>query len=483
MPDFNFDNTYTRLSPKLFSAAQPARVPSPALLLFNEALVQDLGLSFRQTDADYLAQLLSGQVQAEGSMPVAQAYAGHQFGHFTMLGDGRAILLGEHVTHDGRRVDIQLKGSGQTHYSRRGDGKATLSAMLREYLISEAIHYLHILSSRSLAVVATGEPVFREIPHRGAVLTRVMTSHIRVGTFEYVRHLLPAEALEPFIDYVIDRHFPDLKTAENKALALLAAVIDRQIDLIVQWMRVGFIHGVMNTDNMSIAGETFDYGPCAFMNAYRYDRVFSSIDKNGRYAYGNQPSIAQWNLACLASALLPAIDTDEQKAVAAVQPLLDAFPETYTERWWSMMAHKTGFAFIGDAEKTLIARLLQWMEDHGADYTNTFLMLQGDLAEPDALYKHPSFKQWTADWMDALEKQHNKRADAIAVMRQHNPIYIARNHQVEQALNNACLQHDFTLYNQILAALRQPYTRDPASDFLQRVPAEVDAGYATFCNT
>jgi serine/tyrosine/threonine adenylyltransferase len=480
---FNFDNSYKRLSPSLFSVAQPMQVPKPSLVLYNDALAADLGIGYSSEQPEQLAPIFSGQQLPDGAEPIAQAYAGHQFGHFTMLGDGRAILLGEHLTPDGRRVDIQLKGAGQTMYSRRGDGQATLSAVLREYLISEAMHYLRIPTSRSLAVAITGTPVYRESVHHSGVLTRVMTSHIRVGTFEYVANFLPPEQMPPFLDYVVARHYPALADVPNKALALLEAVMHRQIALIVDWMRVGFIHGVMNTDNMAIAGETFDYGPCAFMNGYNPKTVFSSVDTNGRYAFENQPLIAHWNLACLASALVRVIDTDEAKAVARVRELLDTYPDLYKAQWWRMMSQKIGFDEATDDSKTLVAQLLQWMEAHRADYTHTFLMLQGDLAYPDDLYQHPLFAQWVADWKAALQAHHIEFSDALALMRKTNPVYIPRNHLVEQALDEACNRNDFSLYSKMLGALQRPYTRHESSDFLQLVPEAADAGYHTFCNT
>ncbi len=480
---FSFDNSYARLSAALFQPAQPTPPPSPRLMLWNDALAAELGLTFPPDRPDELTPIFSGQQLPEGATPIAQAYAGHQFGHFNMLGDGRAILLGEHVTPDGRRFDIQLKGAGQTAYSRRGDGRATLSAMLREYLISEAMHGFGIPTSRSLAVAATGAPTYRETVHRGAVLTRVMASHIRVGTFEYVANFLPPEALPPLVDYAVARHYPDLADAPNKALALFEAVANRQLDLIVDWMRVGFIHGVMNTDNMAIGGETFDYGPCAFMDAYSPKTVFSSIDTGGRYAYGNQPPIAQWNLACLGGALLSAIDADEATAVAAVQQILDTFPDQYQVRWWRMMGQKTGFTDVGDVEKTLIARLLQWMETHRADYTNTFLYLQGDLARPDDLYRHPFLPQWQSEWKAALDGQTIEWPDALARMRRHNPAYIPRNHLVEQALDDACQRNNFDLFSDLLMTASMPYQRQEGYDRLQNPPEVVDAGYRTYCNT
>ncbi|MFN9110972.1 MAG: protein adenylyltransferase SelO, partial [Bacteroidota bacterium] len=369
MSGWNIDNSYSNLPERLFSHVHPQQIDNPSLVLYNQALGNELGLKISRESNEILAELFSGKKLPPNSKPIAQAYAGHQFGHFNMLGDGRALLIGEQITPDNKRYDIQLKGSGLTPYSRRGDGQATLSAMLREYLYSEAMHGLGIATTRSLAVVKTGEEVVRQELHEGAILTRVASSHIRVGTFEYAAHLQGKDTLRALFDYTIERHYPHLKEKENPALALLTEVMQRQIALITEWMRVGFIHGVMNTDNMSIACETIDYGPCAFMNTYHPDTVFSSIDTKGRYAYGNQPAIAHWNIGCLASALLELIDDNQDTAVEKAKALLQTFPELFRKEWYQILGRKTGLIDPDDTEKRMIDELLEIMKIHQADYT------------------------------------------------------------------------------------------------------------------
>jgi serine/tyrosine/threonine adenylyltransferase len=481
---WNFDNSYARLPKKMYALAQPEVVPNPKVVLFNDALAIELGLRFNSSDEEKIANWFSGNALITEAAYIAQAYAGHQFGHFTMLGDGRAILIGEHITPKKTRLDIQLKGAGQTFYSRRGDGKATLRSMLREYLISEAMHGLGIPSSRSLAVITSDEKVYREDIHEGGILTRIASSHIRVGTFEYVKHFLSVEELREFTDYTIDRHYPLLKDSEHKALDLLKAVMEKQIDLIVHWMRIGFIHGVMNTDNMSIAGETFDYGPCAFMNAYDPKTVFSSIDTRSRYAFGNQPKIAQWNLACLAEALLPLIHKDVPEAVKQAEAVLNLFPAAFEEKWNLMMGKKLGLNYVSTAENELIHELLDWMEKNNADYTNTFLMLASDLKIVPVRYQDATFMTWQVKWKSCLAEQGQTMEKAIQIMRSKNAAFIPRNHIVEQALDEVCQEErDFTLFNQLLEVLRNPYEKNESLTFLQNPPADGDGLYKTYCGT
>ena len=323
--NWNFDNSYSKLPNTFKENISPVSVKNPKLIILNEALASDLGLNFDNIDKKILSNLFSGNNLPKGSKPIAQAYAGHQFGHFTMLGDGRAILIGEHLTNKNSRYDIQLKGSGKTAFSRNGDGRAALGPMLREYIISEAMYGLNIPTTRSLAVVKTGEEVFREIPLIGAILTRIALSHIRVGTFQYIAARQKKGELETLLDYVIHRHYPNIEDSKNKAIELLKVVLDKQIDLVVNWMRVGFIHGVMNTDNMSISGETIDYGPCAFMDTYDPKTVFSSIDEMGRYAYCNQPIITKWNLSRFAECLIPLIDKDKAKSIKLATKVINEF--------------------------------------------------------------------------------------------------------------------------------------------------------------
>lgn len=481
---FRFNNSYLSLPEKFFVKTNPVTVSKPAVCLFNDELAKEIGfLVDAEKDKDIISKIFSGNVIPDDAEPIAQAYAGHQFGHFTMLGDGRAILLGEHIAVKNTRIDVQLKGAGQTPFSRRGDGRATLRSMLREYLISEAMHGLRIPTSRSLAVVTTGEKVYREEIHDGAVLTRLASSHIRVGTFEYVRNFLSVEELKVFTKYVIERHYPALISSDNMSIDLLEAVMHKQIDLIIEWMRVGFIHGVMNTDNMSVCGETFDYGPCAFMNAYHPDTVFSSIDTGGRYAYDNQPSIAHWNLACLASALLPLIDETESEAIKKAQEVLNSFQNVYEDKWWEMMGRKIGLQQVDSNEKILISRLLQWMKENKADFTNTFLFIQGDFKLDSEIYTNDVFVNWLSDRNKLLALQNISITDALTTMRSVNPQLIPRNHQVEKALDLACYQNDFSLFHQLLKVVQSPYSINSIPIDFQYPPENGDGGYKTFCGT
>jgi serine/tyrosine/threonine adenylyltransferase len=504
-PGWHFNNSYTLLPEPLFAPTLPTPVAAPVTVLLNGRLAKALGLDFAQTTPAQLAAFFSGNALPPDALPIAQAYAGHQFGGFNMLGDGRAILLGEQITPDGQRFDIQLKGAGPSLYSRRGDGRATLSAVLREYLMSEAMYHLGIATTGSLAATVTGEQVRRETLQPGAVLTRVAASHIRVGTFEYVGRFESPETLQTFIDYTIQRHYPLLLDAENRALALLEAVLQRQVALIVHWMRVGFIHGVMNTDNMSIAGETIDYGPCAFMNRYHPATAFSAIDQQRRYAYGNQPPIAQWNLARLAGTLLPLIDAVPEKAIELAQPIIDKFPTLYAAAWLAMMRQKLGWAGEQAEDADLIAALLDWMEQQGADYTNTFLLLQAHLADADNPvataqwmeeygvigstglreegYDETAFKKWLLQWRQRLAAQGQTDAAALAMMQAVNPAFIPRNHNVEAALEAATTQQDFSLFNQLLEVLSNPYQPQADHQAYQMPPVDDGQGYQTFCNT
>ncbi len=483
---FNLNTSYTSLGDSFFELVNPTKVQSPFLLLFNQALAKELGFKMDQSEESNqtFTQILSGNQLAQGSVPMAQAYAGHQFGYFTMLGDGRAILLGEHIAPNKKRYDIQLKGSGPTPYSRRGDGRATLKAMLREYLISEAMHGLGIPTSRSLAVVTTGEKVFREEIQDGAVLTRVMQSHIRVGSFEYANHYLTKEELIAYTNYTLARHYPAQVESANPALALLKEVLIKQVHLIVQWMRVGFIHGVMNTDNMSIAGETFDYGPCAFMNGYDPAKVFSSIDTNGRYAFTNQPGIAHWNLSCLANALLPIIDEDQTKAVELAKEVLNIFPNLYTEEYTAMMGSKIGFTKdqLSDEVVELIKALLNWMKENQADYTNTFLQIQSVLI-PEGIYTSSFFAEWLQKREVLLNKQGSTIAQAQAIMQLQNPLVIPRNHWVEKVLDSVAFTGDLTSFNYFLNALQSPYQLTTNIEIYQAPPENGDGFYATYCGT
>jgi len=479
---WQFDNTYARLPDVLFAPATPARVRGPRVSVLNHALADELGLSLGSLSPEDAAALFAGQELPAGSQPIAQAYAGHQFGGFTMLGDGRAILLGEHRTPNGRLVDIQFKGGGQTAFSRRGDGRAALGPMLREYVISEAMAALGIPTTRSLAVVATGETVYRTSPLKGAVLTRVAASHIRVGTFEYLAARGDEPNLRILADYAIGRHYPELAEATEKYLAFFRAVMDRQASLIAQWQLVGFIHGVMNTDNMAISGESIDYGPCAFMNVYDPDTVFSSIDHAGRYAYGNQPSIAQWNLARFAETLLPLLDPNQEKAVALAMEALGEYPALFEGYWLAGMRRKLGLLTAQEGDLELVRSLLDWMQKNQADFTNTFRNLSSEALPESDRYQDKVFQDWHARWQHRLSSEGRPDASAYEAMRAVNPTVIPRNHRVEEALSAAEEHDDLTVLHRLLAALASAYEATPSSAPYQEPPAE-EGRYRTFCGT
>ena len=473
---WRFDNSYARLPGVFFSQVNPTPVGSPELVVFNSALAQDMGLSPQELDCPAGAALCSGNVIPEGAQPIAQAYAGHQYGHFTMLGDGRAILLGEQIGPDGRRWDVQWKGAGRTPYSRRGDGRAALGPMLREYIISEAMAGLGIPTTRSLAVVATGDAVYREEVLPGAVLTRVAASHIRVGTFEFAAMERNPEALRALADYTIQRHYPELAGGADCYRSFLEAVIERQASLVAKWMLVGFIHGVMNTDNMALSGETIDYGPCAFMDSYDPATVFSSIDRHGRYAYANQPGIAHWNLARLAEALLPLLDSDENKAVEMAKESLGIFPKKFQQYWLSGMRAKLGL-FTEEAEDLgLIESLLQAMHRNRSDYTQTLRALD----QAQVLAVDPA---WHSDWKVRLGRQGQSFEEVRERMRCHNPVVIPRNHKVEEALDAASSQGDLAPLHRLLAALANPFEDGPKKDGYREASPNGSVGYQTFCGT
>lgn len=479
--DWHFDNSYQSLPKNLYSRLQPTSVSSPAIVLLNDSLAEELGLDIEMLRSQEGISVLAGNQIPEGAEPLAQAYAGHQFGYFTMLGDGRALLLGEQISPTGERVDIQLKGAGPTPYSRGGDGRAALGPMLREYLISEAMHALRIPTSRGLAVVTTGESVLRETELPGAILTRVASSHLRVGTFQYVANWGTAEDLQALADYTIRRHFPTVADAENRYLLLLQEVIKRQAELIAKWQLVGFIHGVMNTDNMTISGETIDYGPCAFMDTYDPATVFSSIDAQGRYAYGNQPPIAQWNLARFAESLLSLLHEDEKHAIKLAQEALSDFATDYHRHWLSGMRGKLGIYNEEKEDERLIKNLLNLMKEHHADYTNTFPALTFDQLEEIALFRSSDFKAWHRAWKQRLERQEETQEDVQCLMRKQNPAIIPRNHRVEEALD-AAISGNLQVMKRFLQALANPYAHSPEQeDYAQ--PSSSDQPYQTFCGT
>ena len=484
---WHFDNSYSRLPAAFYARKNPVPVRSPHIVVFNHALAASLGLNAEALTNDQGAAIFSGNVIPEGAEPLAQAYAGHQFGGFTMLGDGRAILLGEQITPASERFDIQLKGAGKTPFSRGGDGRATLGPMLREYIISEAMHALGIPTTRSLAVVTIGEPVFRATVLPGAILTRVSTSHIRVGTFEYIASQNDPENgpenIQILADYTIRRHYSSLISVDNPYLAFLHAVIDRQASLVARWQMVGFIHGVMNTDNMAISGETIDYGPCAFMDAYDPATVFSSIDSRGRYAYGNQPHIAQWNLAKFAETLLPLLHIDRVQALAKAEEAIASFPTIFQRHWVAGMRAKLGL-FTEEAEDiTLIEALLKLMHEHHADYTNTFRALTLENLPNIPLFYEPAFADWRRRWQERLKHQSEPKEAALGLMRSCNPAIIPRNHHVEEALEAAVKRSDLTVMQSLLAALKAPFDDSPLH-LKYRTPAvPSERAYQTFCGT
>ncbi|CAB1075604.1 hypothetical protein JY97_10255 [Alkalispirochaeta odontotermitis] len=480
---WKFDNSYARLPEAFHSRLNPVPVRMPKLVIFNAELARFLGLNPAVLKGDEGAAVFSGNRIPQGAEPLAQAYAGHQFGSFTMLGDGRAILLGEQVTPQGERFDIQYKGSGRTPYSRQGDGRAALGPMLREYIISEALHALDIPTTRSLAVVTTGEPVFRETTLQGAILTRTAASHIRVGTYEYAAARGKPDEVRTLADYTIHRHFPDLAAHGNPYLDLLGAVADRQASLVARWLMVGFIHGVMNTDNMALCGETIDYGPCAFMDAYDPDTVFSSIDLNGRYAYSRQPQIAQWNLARLAETLLPLIDEDQEAAVSMANEAITGFSETFRHYWLAGMRAKLGLLDQDSDDEALATDLLDCMHRHGADFTNTFRDLSSHALPEASVFRAPDFKQWFERWQARLKRQPDSREASHRVMIAHNPAVIPRNHQVEAALEAAVERADFTVMEKLLDVLSQPYQDPPEQAGYHLPPPPTAQPYRTFCGT
>ena len=478
----NLEQSYLELPEVFYARVEPVAVADPAMVVFNDVFASALGLDCSGLGADEQAALFSGNRLPAGAQPIAQAYAGHQFGGFTMLGDGRAHLLGEHVTPDGQRVDIQLKGSGQTPFSRSGDGRAVLGPMLREYLISEAMAALGIPTTRALAVVKTGEPVQRETLLPGAILTRVANSHLRVGTFEFAAALKDRSALQALLDYTIDRHHPGPADADNQAIALLDATLQRQTDLILHWMRVGFIHGVMNTDNMALSGETIDYGPCAFMDAYDPATVFSSIDHHGRYAYANQPAIALWNLTRFAEALLGVIDDDEVAAIKQAEACLNRFSDLYRDKWLAMMCAKLGLLGSDDSDGQLIADLLSWMKETKADYTNTFLDLTRTVGSTQPIDTSESFTAWHIRWQERLKQNDLPIEEAQHLMQRTNPAVIPRNHKVEEALA-AATEGDMQPFRNLCAALQKPYEDREDLEPYQTPPGPEACRYQTFCGT
>lgn len=494
-----FDNRFLQLGEEFFAKAQPAPVKQPALIQFNHALARELGMSVEEVSEAELAQLFSGNALPPGAAPVAMAYAGHQFGSFVpQLGDGRAIWLGEIRTANGAWFDIQMKGSGRTAFSRGGDGRAALGPVLREYLVSEAMHSLGVPTTRALAAVATGESVARERELPGGVITRVASSFVRVGTFEYFAARGDVAAVKKLADYVIGRNYPELAAAQQPAThlygALLAEVIARQASLIARWMQLGFIHGVMNTDNMSIAGETIDYGPCAFMDGYRHQRVFSSIDRHGRYAYNSQPGIGLWNLVRLAETLVPLLAESTEAAVKIAQTHLETYQGQYEAAWLAGMRAKLGLTAGVDSDardKALIEALLEAMDANEADFTLTFYHLSrlgaGSAAQDQAirgLFARPAaFDDWAAQWRERLQREPQGEAARQAGMQAVNPVYIPRNHQIEAAIRAAEDRGDFSVFHALHAVLQNPYAEQAGKERYRLPPEPEEVVAKTFCGT
>ncbi|QTP56207.1 YdiU family protein [Billgrantia sulfidoxydans] len=488
-----FTLRYAHLPERFYALFEPVPVREPRLIAFNRPLAEALGFDLAAFDAEEAAVWFSGNVVPRGAEPLAQAYAGHQFGGFVpQLGDGRAVLLGEVADRDGRLRDIQLKGAGRTPFSRGGDGRAPLGPVLREYLVSEAMHAMGIPSTRALAAVTTGEHVVRGIPEPGAILTRVAASHIRVGTFQYFAARGDIDGLRELADHAIERHYPELAKREGgeRYLGLLEAVQARQAGLIAKWMGVGFIHGVMNTDNTSISGETIDFGPCAFMEQYDPQMVFSSIDEGGRYAYANQPWIAQWNLARLAETLLPLIDDDTDRAIELATELLQRFPERYEEEWLAVMRAKLGLERAQPGDKALAEALLAVMHRGRADFTLTFRRL-ADAAENReteasliALFERPEeIAGWLEDWRQRLAQDLWTEGERARRMRLANPAFIPRNHRVQQALTAAMDENDFGPFETLLEVVTHPFDDQPGREEYTRPAEPTERVFRTFCGT
>ena len=475
---WNLQSSYTQISDKLFSELKPDAVTNPSTVIVNNELAEKLGLNLKGISEEDLSNLFSGNSLPYGSKPFAQAYAGHQFGQFTILGDGRAHIVGEQVTPEGEIFDIQYKGSGRTPYSRGGDGKAALGPMLREYLISEAMYYLGIPTTRSLAVVETGEKVYREVPLKGSILTRVASSHIRIGTFQFLAAHKDYEGMKSLLDFSIKRHFSNLKFSENLAIEFIKAVMQKQINLIVEWMRVGFIHGVMNTDNSTISGETIDYGPCAFMDHYDANTVFSSIDTQGRYSFANQPSIIQWNLVRLAECLLPLIDKDEKRSIEIAQNLINTFSSLFKDKWLQMMKKKLGIKDQSEDDEELINNLIKWMQQKKPDFTNTFCNLMNYDHADDEEFEDDEFNNWKREWKKRVESK-----EYLDVMISCNPTLIPRNYLVEEALSEAETDGKFDKFNELNAIISSPYQLKKVNIKYLETPSKTNIPYKTFCGT
>ncbi len=490
-----FDNRYVTLGERFYEKIRPEQSEQPGLIKFNETLAAQLGIS-TDHDAQSVATVFSGNTLPAGAEPLAMAYAGHQFGNFVpQLGDGRALLLGEVSSADGTRYDIHLKGSGRTRFSRNGDGRSALGPVLREYLVSEAMQKLNVPTTRALAAVTTGEQVVRDSLLPGGVITRVASSFVRVGTFQYFAVRDDYDAVKQLADHVIEKNYPHLDGHDKPYVAFLQAVMERQAALIAQWMHLGFIHGVMNTDNMSVAGETIDYGPCAFMDAYAHDQVFSSIDRQGRYAYSNQPSIGLWNLTRLAETLLPLFSDEPGDAVKMAQDVLEGYAECYASHWLTGMREKCGLTICdqakGDEDKDLIEGLLDVMTDNAADFTLTFYHLSRLSDQPSEQDVHlrrlfdntAQIDAWLEQWRRRLSLETQDNQARQAAMQAINPVYIPRNHQIESAIRAAEDHGDFSVFHALHAVLENPYVEQAGKGGYMLAPEPEEVVEYTFCGT
>ena len=482
-----FDNSYARLPESFYRRQPPIPVSEPRWIARNDALAQQLNIDTGWLASDEALQLLAGNATVTGTDPIATVYAGHQFGQYNpQLGDGRAVLLGELLDTKSRRVDMQLKGSGPTPYSRGGDGRSPMGPVIREYLLCEAMHALGIPSSRALAAVSTGEPVYRQTVEPGAILTRVASSHIRIGTMQFFAALQDKSDLQNLIDYTIQRHYPVCENAENPTLALLQSVMKKIAGLVAAWQGVGFIHGVMNTDNMLLCGETIDYGPCAFMDSYAANTVYSSIDHHGRYAYGNQPAIAHWNLAMFAQALLPCIDSDGDAAVAAAQAAINDFPTLYGEAYAEVLRQKFGFSTLIESDNDLFKGYFELLEQNSLDFTLSFRKLT-DMAsggiDCEDLFEFPeAMQRWLTEWQARRELNGSDEANCTVKMTQCNPMYIPRNHQVAKAISDAN-KGDYTHFETLLKLWQLPFSaQDNAAEYALP-PQAHERVLQTFCGT
>ena len=487
--DFNFDNSYAKQLEGFYVLFKGDIAPDPKLIKLNSALANDLGLDFSSLEPEEIAAILSGGRELKGASPLAQVYAGHQFGGFSSrLGDGRALLLGEVIDPNGNRHDIHLKGSGRTVYSRGGDGKAALAPVLREYILGEAMHVLGVPTTRALAAVVTGENVYRDSLQPGAVLARTASSHIRVGTFQYFAAQGDNDKVKQLADYTIERHYPDIKDARKPCLELLRLVCDRQAALIAKWMQIGFVHGVMNTDNMTISGETIDYGPCAFIDHYDPSAVFSSIDHQGRYALGNQVHMAQWNLARLAETLLPFIDEEPEEAVKLATKVLKEFANTYQKYWLEGLCKKVGLTEVKEGDLELIQQLLNLMQAEKVDFTLLFRVLAGavygEIDELSALFGGTTdLDEWLLLWIKRADNEQLNSEARVALMNSVNPIYIPRNHLVEAALQAAEKESNYELFEKLMLVLEKPFEeREGLEEYAKAAPADFGQ-YKTFCGT